>query len=99
MERDFSFLPGWKKGEGGDEDLARICLGKGHDGRTNVTIYFHYDIIRNEIRAFSPFSPLTRSTDTPLVKFKVRSNEGIVADRFDFSWMGSSRFTSTFIVW
>lgn len=50
-----------KRGEGGGRG-GRISRGsrvgrKGHDSRTNVTIYFHYDIIRNETRDSMP-SPL-----------------------------------------
>lgn len=56
MER---FLVPLEKGvKGGGEDLARRTCGKegrkGHDSRTNVTIYFHYDIIRNETRDSMP---------------------------------------------
>lgn len=51
-----------KRSEGGGRGGRRISRGsrvgrKGHDSRTNVTIYFHYDIIRNETRDSMP-SPL-----------------------------------------
>lgn len=36
------------------ERVGRKEGRKGHDSRTNVTIYFHYDIIRNETRDSMP---------------------------------------------
>lgn len=88
---------GVKGREGGGISRERVGR-KGHDSRTNVTIYFHYDIIRNETRDSmpSPFA-LTRTQATPLVKFKVRSIGDCLS--FGFFVRGIEFKACAFAVW